>query len=94
MTLAIVLAITNAVAFLAIAIDKRLARIGARRVPEAWLLLFAAPLASPGAWLSMSLFRHKTVKTSFRVKMIGVTLVNVAIAAGIWRLGRPWRAGA
>lgn len=71
----------NALAFLLMGIDKRFASKGARRVPEAHLLWPAALAGAPGAWAGMSVFRHKTQKTSFRVKMVLATLAN---AAWIW----------
>ncbi len=81
----VAIAALNAVAFLAMAVDKRFARTGARRIPESWLILLALPLAVPGAVAGMSAFRHKTVKTSFRLKMAFAALVNVAIVAWWWR---------
>lgn len=75
----------NLLAFLVFGWDKWAARRGARRVPEARLLLFAALLGAPGAWLGVNVFRHKTVKTSFRIRLVLVTLLNLAVAvAGAW----------
>ena len=76
------LAACNAAAFLALGLDKWRARRGARRTPEMTLLLLAIPLASPGAWLGMRAFRHKTSKTSFRWKMTAVTVLN-ALTVGL-----------
>lgn len=79
------LAAINLLAFLAFGWDKRAARRGARRVSEARLLWLAALLGAPGAWTGVSVFRHKTVKTSFRIRLVLATLVNVAVAAaGAW----------
>jgi len=75
------LAGVNLVAFLVFGWDKWAARRGARRVPEARLLLLAALFGAPGAWLGVRAFRHKTVKTSFRVRLLLVTLLDVALAA-------------
>ena len=47
--------------------DKRHARLGRGRVPEAVLHLFAALGGSPGALMGQQLFRHKTRKVSFQV---------------------------
>jgi uncharacterized membrane protein YsdA (DUF1294 family) len=75
----------NVLAFLIFGWDKWAARRGAQRVPEARLLLCAALLGAPGAWLGVKVFRHKTVKTSFRVRLVLATLVNVAaVAAAAW----------
>ena len=73
----------NVLAFLTFGWDKWAARRGARRVPEARLLLLAALLGAPGAWLGVNVFRHKTVKTSFRIRLVLVTLLNVAVAVGV-----------
>jgi len=76
----------NILAFLCFGWDKWLARRSARRVPEARLLLLAALMGAPGAWLGTRVFRHKTVKTSFRIRLVLVTLLNVAalVAAAWW----------
>ena len=76
----------NVLAFLTFGWDKWAARRKARRVPETRLLLFAALLGAPGAWLAVSVFRHKTVKTSFRIRLVLATLPNVAalLAAAWW----------
>jgi uncharacterized membrane protein YsdA (DUF1294 family) len=76
----------NVVAFLTFGWDKWAARRDARRVPEARLLLLAALMGAAGAWLGVKVFRHKTVKTSFRIRLVLATLVNLAIvAAATWR---------
>ena len=57
----------NVVAFAAFGRDKRLARRGARRIPEFRLLLWAALGGALGAWLGMRVFHHKTQKPLFRL---------------------------
>ncbi len=78
----------NVLAVLAMAFDKLRAVRGGRRVRERTLLLLALPLAAPGAWLGMWMFSHKTRKPAFKGAMVVVTLVNVALAIGVWRLVR------
>jgi len=68
----------NLVAFLAFGVDKWKARRGRHRIPEARLLWLAFLTGFAGAWCGMSVFRHKTLKTSFRVKMFLVTIANPA----------------
>lgn len=68
--------------------DKAAARRGARRVPEARLLLLGLLGGAPGALAGMLLFRHKTRQPRFWcVNLLGLTwLLAVAIqAAGSWR---------
>lgn len=54
-----------ALAWLAYGLDKGLARLGWRRVPEAWLLALAACGGWAGGWAGRAWFEHKTVKPSF-----------------------------
>jgi len=61
--------------------DKRAAKRGARRVPEKRLLWMAALLGTPGAWLGTRVFRHKTIKKSFRVKLIAITVLQALLGA-------------
>jgi uncharacterized membrane protein YsdA (DUF1294 family) len=65
------------------ALDKGLARRGARRVSERTLLGLAACFGAPGALLAMRTVRHKTQKPRFR---FGVPLLLLAQAAavGVW----------
>lgn len=78
----------NVVTFLMFGLDKWKARRNARRIPEAWLLGLSFATGLFGGWFAMSLFRHKTRKTSFRVKMVLVSIFNVA-----WLLVWMWQRG-
>ena len=66
--------------------DKRRARAGDRRIPEADLLWLALIGGSPGAFAARSLFRHKTRKEPFstRLQLIAAlqtgALIGLAIA--------------
>ncbi len=83
----------NVLAFLAQGLDKQLARRGSRRIPESRLLWLGVPLAAPGMWLGMRVFRHKTSKPSFLALAAFVTLVNLALAWGVWEAwDRGWLA--
>ena len=73
------LAVLNLVSFALFGIDKHRARRGARRIPEATLILSAAVSGTMGAWAGMMVFRHKTRKASFIAKMVVATLVDVAL---------------
>ena len=68
----------NIVAFMVYGLDKLLAKLQSWRVPELWLLIFAAAGGSVGAYLAMQLFRHKTLHWRFR---LGVPLLFILQAA-------------
>jgi len=67
----------NFLTFMTFGFDKRRANRRGRRVPEATLLLLAWATGVLGAWLGVSVFRHKTRKTSFRIKLVLVTIANL-----------------
>ncbi len=66
----------NVITFVTFGVDKSFAKRDRRRVPEAWLLGLSFWTGLFGGWAAMSTFRHKTRKTSFRWKMIAVTIFN------------------
>ncbi len=78
----------NVVAFAAFGRDKRLARRGARRIPEFRLLLWAALGGALGAWLGMRVFHHKTQKPLFRllVPLLLLLHVGLGIASYVTRI--------
>lgn len=70
--------------------DKRAAVQHRLRVPESVLHVVALLGGSPAALISQRMFRHKTVKTSFRVSFWLIVFVQVAlIAAAIWWRRHP-----
>ena len=73
----------NLAAFLQMAIDKRLAVKGKSRIPEAQLIAPALLGGFPGVLLGMLLFRHKTVKRSFQLKLL---LAVAAFASAVYVL--------
>jgi len=79
-TIYIVLA-ANLVAFLQMAIDKRLAAKQRRRIPEAQLIAPALLGGFPGILLGMLLYRHKTKKRGFQLKLL---LALVAFAGTVY----------
>ncbi|MED5544808.1 MAG: DUF1294 domain-containing protein [Pseudomonadota bacterium] len=81
----------NALTFLLFGWDKRQARRGGRRVPEARLLLLAALGGTPGAYAARRHFRHKTRKQPFVGQLHALAVLQVlAIAALIgWSAGSP-----
>ena len=69
------LVLMSLVLFAAMALDKRRARLGRWRIPEARLFLLAALGGAAGGCLGMSAFHHKTRHLSFR---LGFPLLAVA----------------
>ncbi len=72
----LLLASLNLIAVFLYGYDKLQARRNGRRVRERTLLLMIFLGAWQGAWLAMGMFRHKTVKTSFRVWAMLWTVVT------------------
>jgi uncharacterized membrane protein YsdA (DUF1294 family)/cold shock CspA family protein len=75
--------IMSALTIFAYAFDKSAAMNGRWRTKEDTLHLFSLLCGWPGAWISQSLFRHKTKKTSFIVTFAGCVLINVGVLTWI-----------
>ena len=74
----------NVVTFFLYGIDKRKAKRGKWRIPEATLLGLAFIGGSIGAWLGMRAWHHKTMHKKFKY---GIPLILIAqIALAIWVL--------
>lgn len=82
--LAIWLLALNLCALALYAWDKRAARRGARRVPEARLHLLALLGGWPGAWLAQRMLRHKSSKAGFQRMFWTTAAVNVSVIAWLW----------
>jgi uncharacterized membrane protein YsdA (DUF1294 family) len=78
------LAAVNVLDFILMGADKAKAKRGARRIPEATLLLFAILGGSVGGILGMLLFRHKTRHAAFALGLPVILLVQLALAWAIW----------
>lgn len=83
MTLLLILASINVIAFLAFGWDKRLAETHQRRIPERTLLALALFGGALGALLGQQLFRHKTQKQPFRTLLWLCAVANVIVAV-LW----------
>lgn len=68
-------------AFAAMGADKRRARLGLRRIPEARLFLWALLGGGAGAWLGLRLFRHKTRHRAFALGFPALALLQLAALA-------------
>jgi uncharacterized membrane protein YsdA (DUF1294 family) len=89
-------AVTSLAAFVSYGLDKRAARLGRPRVPEARLHALEFMGGWPGALVAQSVFRHKRRKTSFMLVFWGIVLLHAAAwiawlgaRAGWWFEARP-----
>ncbi len=73
------IAAINITGFLLIMLDKKKAVKSRRRIPEKTLLITAILGASPGIYLGMKLFRHKTQKPLFYIGIPVIIVINVAM---------------
>lgn len=87
--LLIIYVILNVLAFLSYGSDKRRARKGKERTPEATLLLWAV-VAAPGAYFGMKAFHHKTRKTKFLLVPLLMLLHFIMIVWFILPYVRPY----
>lgn len=69
----------NLISFQTMRLDKKKARRGEWRTPESVLFLQAIIGGSIGSILAMNLFHHKTRKTSFRIGMPVILLVQLLL---------------
>lgn len=67
------------VAFLTYGYDKAIAGSGRTRVPERVLLALTFAGGTIGAFVGRALFRHKTVKVSFRTKLLLVVGIQAIL---------------
>lgn len=74
------LIVINILTFLVFGIDKRKARKGRWRIPEATLIGLSAAGGSIGALLGMHLFRHKTQKRKFTLGIPAIIIAQAALA--------------
>jgi uncharacterized membrane protein YsdA (DUF1294 family) len=82
--LALGMAGASALCFLVYGWDKMAAGRAEARVPENLLHLFALAGGWPGGLIAQRVFRHKTIKQSFR-RMFWVTaLANLSAVAWLW----------
>lgn len=71
----------NALTYLLFYFDKRCARAGRWRVPEAALLGVSLLGGSPAAWCAMQRLRHKTRKPGFRMRYWMIVGLQAGILA-------------
>jgi len=69
----------NLIAFVLIGYDKQLAIKNKNRISEKTLLVWVALGGTIGSSLAMSIFRHKTAKTSYLLKFLGIVSFQIII---------------
>lgn len=74
-----ILATVNVITFVLFGLDKHRAGRHAWRIPERTLWLSAVAGGGVGAWLGVSVFRHKTRKLGFRAVLVLATLAGGAL---------------
>ena len=85
----VVAVLASLVSFVLYGFDKRRARLDGERVPEKRLHALALLGGWPGAMLGQRLFRHKTVKTRFRIVFWLTVACHLATVSGVgWLLTR------
>ncbi len=81
----------SAVAFIAMGADKKKAKKGAWRVPEATLFLFALLGGALGGTLGMHVFHHKTKHWYFRWGFPLILLAQLILATwAVMHFGLSW----
>jgi len=88
MVLACWLIAINPVACCYYGYDKWRSRAGGRRVPEFVLHALAIAGGSLGAYLGMQVFRHKTIKGSFRIAFWLIVVLQVTLLG--WIVKMTW----
>jgi uncharacterized membrane protein YsdA (DUF1294 family) len=74
----------SAITFILYVRDKRAARLGARRTPEATLHLWELCGGWPGAFVAQRCIRHKNAKLSYQVVYWAIVALHAAAWAGLW----------
>ncbi|HKO77935.1 MAG TPA: DUF1294 domain-containing protein [Flavobacterium sp.] len=69
--------VINLIAFVLIGYDKQLAIKNKNRISEKTLLVWVAIGGTIGSSLAMSIFRHKTAKTSYLLKFFGIVSLQI-----------------
>ena len=77
--LALLMCVMSLALFAAMGKDKRLARVGAYRVPEKRLFGMALLFGAPGGLLGMYFFRHKTKHWYFVVGFWALAVLQLAL---------------
>lgn len=77
LNLILLILMLSGISFMLFFIDKRAAISGKQRIPESHLLFFGLLGGWPGSLLGQRLFRHKTKKVSFRVRLYASVVISL-----------------
>ncbi|PWA11542.1 DUF1294 domain-containing protein [Flavobacterium laiguense] len=83
-TLLYLFLLVNFIAFIVIGYDKYSAVKNKKRISEKALLTWVALGGTIGSSLAMSVFRHKTSKTSYLWKFSGIVVLQILIVFGLF----------
>ena len=75
--------LASVICFVMVAIDKRAAQAGRRRISERALLWASAAGGWPGGYLAQRSLRHKTAKPSFRWRFRAAIVLNLLVVAAL-----------
>jgi len=81
--LAAALFIWNVITFMMYAVDKRKAGKGQWRIKESTLILVAFLMGGLGAFLGMTMLRHKTKHLQFRILLPVALVINVLVIIAV-----------
>ena len=84
----ICLGLVDLATFVGYGFDKRAARRGWRRIPEATLHLLALAGGTPAAFLAQRLLRHKTRKPRFQIAFWLIAALQLAALLGWFLLSQ------
>ncbi len=90
LTFGLVMTAAGFCSFVFYGVDKLLALKQYRRIPEISLLAWDLLGGWPGGLLGQSLFRHKTVKVSYRIKFLLCVFLNAGVTVWLIRESGHW----
>ena len=85
--LGLIIVVASLVTAILYRIDKRRARDHEPRIAEQTLLIWSLAGGWPGGWIAGKYLRHKTRKTSYRVKFAFCVALNLVLCVAFVWLG-------
>ena len=84
---AVIFAVMSLITFIVYGVDKAKAKKGSWRTPEKTLIALAFLFGSPGAFLGMKVFRHKTKHIKFQILVPLAFLLHLVLAGVVFAFG-------